>query len=386
MHDLDATALLTGTPHELPQRVADLAGSIAESQVAVYVIDIDGSCLIRLAGDDAHFPSRIQAPVGVGPELPLRSFDTLRQICAAKLPDSACEPMIARDRAVGVLISARSPRGDLGRLAMQAALAMELSNGYTDVIHASRRRKEIRPAAEIQQELLPPRLCSIDGDQLAGGVLPGYDVAGDFFDYAANEDGIWLCVADAMGKGTVAAAISSLAVGALRAGRRGGASLEQVAQLVDETVTGTTSDIRFLTAVLAHWHRPTATFQWIRAGHPPPLLIAADGTVAEMMGEGTYPLGISEAPRTFARNERRLAEGEQVLLYSDGVTERRRSDGSLLGLEALAPVFRASTGSSAAEVVRAIQDEVMDASPKPLRDDATMLFLAPSLRTTRAAS
>ena len=102
MHDLDATALLTGTPHELPQRVADLAGSIAESQVAVYVIDIDGSCLIRLAGDDAHFPSRIQAPVGVGPELPLRSFDTLRQICAAKLPDSACEPMIARDRAVGV--------------------------------------------------------------------------------------------------------------------------------------------------------------------------------------------------------------------------------------------------------------------------------------------
>ena len=380
MHDVDATALLGGPPHELPQRVADLAGLTAGSPVAVYVIDIDGSCLIRIAGDDAHFPARISAPVGVGPELSPASFGALQRICAAKLPESVCEPMLVRDRGIGALVSARRPEGDLRRLAMQAALAMELTSGYTDVIHAARRRKEIRPAAEIQQELLPPRLSTVDGAQLAGGVLPGYDVAGDFFDYAANEDGIWLCVADAMGKGNTAAAISSLAVGALRAGRRGGASLEQVARLIDETVTGTTSDIRFLTAVLAHWHQPTATFRWIRAGHPPPLLVAGDGSIAEMTGEGTYPLGIGATSRTFTRNERRLAKGERIFLYSDGVTERRRADGSLLGLEALAPVFRASTGSTAAEVVRAIQDEIMDASPKPLRDDATMLLLAPDLR------
>src|SRR4029079_15120193 len=105
----------------------------------------------------------------------------------------------------------------------------------------------IQPAAEIQQDLLPPRLAVFDGDEIAGGVLPGYDVAGDFFDYAANADGLWLCVADAMGKGNDAAAVASLAVGALRAARRGGANLEQAAALVHRTVAAAgPEDVRFL--------------------------------------------------------------------------------------------------------------------------------------------
>jgi serine phosphatase RsbU (regulator of sigma subunit) len=100
-------------------------------------------------------------------------------------------------------------------------LALELASGYTDALHAVRRRKDTKPAAEIQQNLLPPRLARVSGADVAGGVLPGYDVGGDFFDYAGNADGLWLVVADATGKGVSAAAVSSLAVGALRAARRG---------------------------------------------------------------------------------------------------------------------------------------------------------------------
>jgi serine phosphatase RsbU (regulator of sigma subunit) len=244
-------------------------------------------------------------------------------------------------------------------------------------VHAARRRKEIQPAAEIQQDLLPPRLAVLDGDELAGGVLPGYDVAGDFFDYASNADGLWLCVADAMGKGNDAAALSSLAVGALRAARRGGATLEQAAGIVDRTVAVTGSEVRFLTAILAHWHPDTSTFQWIAAGHPPPLLLHVDGSAEELTGAGTYPLGLLDEERTFTRNRRRLGLGERLLLYSDGVTERRRTDGTLLGLDGLLAVLRTGPATSAAEIVRNVHDAVVDASPKPLRDDATMLLLAP---------
>ena len=374
---IDAPNLLHESPVALPGRIAAAAAEVAGCGVGVYVIDIDGSCLIRLAGDESAFPERVLAPVGVGPEIALEAFTALQQICASRLPKSVAVAMTARDRAIGVLICERPPAGDLHPVANQAALALELTSGYTDAVHAVRRRKEIQPAAEIQQNLLPPRLATLDGAELAGGVLPGYDVAGDFFDYAANADGLWLCVADAMGKGNEAAALSSLAVGALRAARRGGATLEQAAGLVDETVAATGEDVRFLTAIIAQWHPATSTFQWIAAGHPPPLLIHRDGSMEELSGAGTYPLGIADAKRTFTTNRHRLRRGERLLLYSDGVTERRRTDGTLLGLDGLLPILRTGAANSAAQIVRSLHDAVIDASPKPLRDDATVLLLAP---------
>jgi serine phosphatase RsbU (regulator of sigma subunit) len=375
---IEGLDLLRESPVALPGRIAVAAGREAGCRVGVYVIDIDGSCLIRLAGDDDAFPERIKAPVGVGPEIALERLPSLQEICTSRLPKSVAVAMIVRDRATGVLICERRPGGDLRRVAEQAALALEITSGYTDVVHAVRRRKEIQPAAEIQQNLLPPRLAVFDGDELAGGVLPGYDVAGDFFDYAANADGLWLCVADAMGKGNDAAALSSLAVGALRAARRGGATLEQAAEIVDQTVVATGSeDVRFLTAILGQWHPATSTFQWVAAGHPPPLLLHPDGSAEELTGAGTYPLGLLDSEREFTTNQRRLRGRERLLLYSDGVTERRRTDGTLLGLEGLVSILRTGPATSAAETVRDVHDAVIDASPKPLRDDATVLLLAP---------
>jgi serine phosphatase RsbU (regulator of sigma subunit) len=61
------------------------------------------------------------------------------------------------------------------------------------------------PAAEIQQNLLPPRLVRISGASVAGNVLPGYDIGGDWFDYAENPDGTWIGIADAEGTGPRAA-------------------------------------------------------------------------------------------------------------------------------------------------------------------------------------
>jgi hypothetical protein len=374
---IEADDLLRESPVALPGRIAVAAEEVAGCRVGVYVIDIDGSCLIRLAGDDGVFPERVMAPVGVGPEIALERLPALQEICASRLPASVAVAMVARDRATGVLVCERRPCGDLRRVAEVAALALELTSGYTDVVHAVRRRKEIQPAAEIQQNLLPPRLAVLDGDELAGGVLPGYDVAGDFFDYAANADGLWLCVADAMGKGNEAAALSSLAVGALRAARRGGATLEQAAGILDQTVAATGAEVRFLTAVLAQWHTATSSFQWIAAGHPPPLLLHVDGSIEELTGARTHPLGLLGGERTFITNQRRVGRGERLLLYSDGVTERRRTDGTLLGLDGLSSIVGSAPGASAAEIVRGLHDAVIDASPKPLRDDATVLLLAP---------
>ena len=255
-------------------------------------------------------------------------------------------------------------------------MALELASGYTDALHAVRRRKDTQPAAEIQQNLLPPRLARVDRADVAGGVLPGYDVGGDFFDYAANAGGLWLVVADATGKGNSAAALSSLAIGALRAARRAGAGLQEAALLADEAILSLDMEL-YLTAVLGSWDPGAYRLRWINCGHPTPLVLRADGRVGELDGERTYPLGIRFSERVFPVLSAVVGPGDRLLLYSDGVSERRTTDGGRIGEHRLRTILAELGPRSAATTVRALQDAVINASPEPLRDDATLLVIAP---------
>jgi hypothetical protein len=360
--------------HRLPSAVLREARAAGAQGAALYVVDIDGSCLIKLAGEEP-FPERFQTPLGVGPELPPEKIGEVQDIVASRIPEARVTLLPVRDRAVGVLVTCGGIADDLRGLADQAALALELGSGYTDVIHRARRRKEIDAAAEIQQDLLPPRIATVEGAHIAAGVLPGYEVGGDFFDYAENDDGLSLAVGDAMGKGNTAAAISSLAVGALRAARRNDATLEQTAQVVHEATFELGGRYQFVTAVFAVWHHESGTLAWINCGHPRPLLVDRDGGVTELVDEGTYPLGLFRRERSFRRTEFHIEPGQRLLFYSDGIPERRESTGELFGMQRVAQTMRACASSTAAGAVRALQDAVLGFCARPLRDDATILLV-----------
>jgi hypothetical protein len=373
----DAGELLGASlPHLVPERVVEVASAQAGCPVAAYVLDVEGSFAVRLAGDVARFPERIRAPVGVGPEIIPEALPQLRGLVIDRVGPSTLWPLVVRDRVMGFLLARDRPAVDLAAFAGQAALALELASGYTDTLHAVRRRKDTQPAAEIQQNLLPPRLARVDRADVAGGVLPGYDVGGDFFDYAANADGLWLVVADATGKGNSAAALSSLAIGALRAARRAGAGLQEAAQLADEAIL--TLDMQlYLTAVLGCWDPSSYRLRWVNCGHPSPLVLCADGRVEELDGERTYPLGIRFPERAFPVLSARVGPGDRLLLYSDGVSERRTADGGRVGENGLHAILADLGPGSAAAMVRGLQDAVIKASPDALHDDATLLVLAP---------
>ena len=363
-------------PHLVPELVVEVASAQAGCPVAAYVLDLDGSLALRLAGDVERFPERIGAPVGVGPEIIPEAMAQLRGLVIDRVGPSTLWPLVVRDRVMGFLLACDRPAVDLEPFAGQAALALELASGYTDALHAVRRRKDTQPAAEIQQNLLPPRLARVDRADLAGGVLPGYEVGGDFFDYAANADGLWLVVADATGKGNPAAALSSLAIGALRAARRAGVGLQEAARLVDEAILTLDTHL-YLTAVLGSWDPHTYRLRWINCGHPTPLLVRADGRIEELDGERTYPLGMRFAERAFPVLSAEVGPRDRLLLYSDGVSERRTADGGRLGETGLRTALAQLGTRSAAMTVRGLQDAVIDASREPLRDDATMLVIAP---------
>ena len=373
---LDIVRVLDEVPaHLLPDQIIAEARRLARVPLALYVVDIDGSRLLRLAGA-AEFPARIEAPLALGPELAHNGLPELRARLARELPGSIMAPMWLRGRAVGILLSLGGPEETLADVARLAAPAIELANGYTDVFDAARRRKEINPAAEIQQSLLPPRIARLGAGEVAAGILPSYEVGGDWFDYVENRDGAWLAIADAAGRGPRAGALGGLGLAALRAARRNQASLEEAVRTIRETIYDAGEDEFFLTAVVARWSAAYASFSWVNSGHPPPLLLAPDGKVEELAGEATLPLGVGARQRAFRRSYRQLEPDDRVILYTDGVSARPKRDG-FFGKDGIVRAARAAHAPSAPEIARSIQEAVATASRKPLRDDAAVIVLAP---------
>jgi serine phosphatase RsbU (regulator of sigma subunit) len=363
-------------PHLLGDQIVSEAQRLAGvTSVAAYLVDIDGTWLRRLAGSE-EFPERIDLALGVGPEIPREGLPALRARLAEELPGSVLAPMMLRGRAVGALLAVDAPEEPLLELARQAGAALALANSYTDVFDATRRRKETSPAAEIQQTLLPPRIARISGGVLAGNVLPGYEIGGDWFDYIENRDGAWLATADSKGHGTTAAAIGAVALGAFRAKRRMSAGLEETAAAIDETMRALDVTGAFVNIVIARWHGPSSTFRWITAGHQPPLLMS-EGEVVELGGNREYAaLGTGDAEREFTASARRLAPGERLLLLSDGVLQRRTTDGAPFGLDGLRSVLQGVEMTSAPALVRQLSDAITGASTEPLEDDATIVVFS----------
>lgn len=362
-------------PALLPERIVELAEQATGGPAALYVVDIEGRALAWAAGA-AGLPARIELGRGLGPELGELALADLRDELARVLPGAVAAPLWVRCRATAVLVATEDPTGAVQELARSVAPSFELASGYTDVVDRARRVRRASAAAEIQQDLLAPRIAPITGGSVAGSLLPAYDVGGDWFDHAENPEGAWLTVADAMGKGPRAAAVSALALAALRGARRAGDSLEECCRAVHETVRSLDVDEpTYLTIVMATWHAPSRTIAWVCCGHPRPLLVRASGEAGELEGAATVPLGVETAGvRSFERNQHRLESGDRLILYSDGITERRTTTGRL-GVAGLIHAVRCAVDDSAVATAIAVEHAVVGASDAPISDDATQLVL-----------
>ncbi len=369
-------ALESVPPASVPDQLVAEARRRAGVPVALYVVDIDGSLLLRLAGSE-DFPIQLPAPLALGPEIASEGIDELRERLRSELPGCVLAPMWLRGRATGLLLALRTPQEPLAEVAKQGAAALELADGYTDVLNAARRRKQTNPSAEVQQSLLPPRLARVAGAEIACSVLPSYEVGGDWVDFVENREATWLAVADAAGRGPTAAGLGASTLAALRSARRSDATLEQATAAMHDVIQEMGDEGFFVTAVVARWHAPSSTFSWVNCGHPPPLLAAPDGSLEELRAPRHFPLGLFPAEE-FRVEERRLKTGERVILYSDGIRMRRTAGGGWFGLAGIERAASAVGRPSAVSTARSIQEAVVNASETPMRDDATLLVMAVS--------
>ncbi|MFD8382639.1 PP2C family protein-serine/threonine phosphatase [Streptomyces sp. NPDC059679] len=374
--------VLLDRAHEMPPQliaplVAEEVGRIGGRDVSILLQDYDQLMLAPLPGMRlvAGEPERIDdSQAG-------RAF-----LSTAMVEQPQAEgvrvflPLLDGSDVVGVLAVTLSTVDDddrrlLRRLAGLVADMLVTKNSYTDQFFQARRREPMSLAAEIQWSLLPPLTMVTPQVAVAGILEPAYDVAGDSFDYALNDNILHVAVIDAMGHGLDAAVLATVAIGAYRHARRADVGLADLYMFMDTAIDKQFGPDHFVTAQMMRLDIRTGHLQWVNAGHPAPLLIRNYRVVQALESPGTLPVGFGGAIPQIS--DQALSRGDRILFFTDGLIEEHRTGEEQFGEERLLDfVDRAGcAGEGVQEMVRGLSHTLMRERGGVTTDDATLFLV-----------
>lgn len=252
---------------------------------------------------------------------------------------------------------------------------------------AERERERLKALnATLQKTLLPPALTDVPGLDVAAyyHIASADEVGGDFYDLFPLAAGTWgLFLGDVCGKGAAAAAVTSLARYTLRAAAvydpDPAAVLGNLNTVLNHEYNGI--DPRFCTVVFGLLTpdpgRGGFRVALAGGGHPPALLMRADGTADFLPTPGGQLIGVLPDPHIGTATVR-LAPGDTLLLYTDGLTEAHVSAGTggggRYGDDALLDFARALTPTTAADTLAAVRD-LLGTLGEGVDDDTAVLAI-----------
>lgn len=296
-------------------------------------------------------------------------------------------PMTARGRIVGLMFVAR-PRGDVPFTEDHLALAVDLAARAGSAVDNARLFAERSGVAEtLQRSLLPPRLPDVPGLELGARYRPAYaglQVGGDFYDCYAVGDAWAFMLGDVVGTGPRAAAVTAVVRHTARAVAPYVDGPAAVALAVREALVAGDDDEVFCTllygSVAAHPDGGMA-LSVVGAGHPPPFVVRADGTVERVDTRGSLLGGVP--PLDIEPVEVRLRPGDALVGVTDGVLEARRArslDEPVHSIDffdetRLTDLLAASAGLPADAVAGAVEAAVLEFTNGRAPDDLAVLVL-----------
>ena len=237
-------------------------------------------------------------------------------------------------------------------------------------------QNELDVASKIQQGILPASFPEGEGFEVYGNMEPARNVGGDFFDVILLENGrLGLAVADVSDKGVPAALFMMSSRTLLKGAAIGRGVPGDVLSEVNDLLTEDNETFMFVTVLYAVFDPHSGTLNYANGGHPNPLLVHSDGTSEELPLTGGIALGVMPELE-YKESSVTLAEGDTLVLYTDGVSEAMNSEGEEFGIDRLRNIFVNSAPASARAANEAILQAVIDfAGDTPQSDDVTCLVL-----------
>ncbi|HLL76819.1 MAG TPA: SpoIIE family protein phosphatase [Pyrinomonadaceae bacterium] len=263
----------------------------------------------------------------------------------------------------------------LTTLASVAAIRVENARLMEEDLERERFERELQLAREIQQRFQPSAAPHTPGYELQGISFPCYEIGGDYYDYIQRPDGrLIIALGDVSGKGTSAALMMSSLHAAIHAQTSAHQSVVGTITAVNKYLAETIPENRFITLFCAELDPVTGNLVFINAGHNPPLIAHATGTM-EQLAAGGVPLGIM-ADFAFREGRTQLHPGDVLVIYSDGVTETQNAAGEEFGPMRLYDVVSRNLDASAAGIRDRIESALTKfAQGMDAEDDITLVIV-----------
>ncbi|MEU6547603.1 PP2C family protein-serine/threonine phosphatase [Streptomyces sp. NPDC046859] len=288
-----------------------------------------------------------------------------------------CAGLLAGGLGVGLCLRHDAPDRTLG-MTLAALVVVTLACGLTSALRRRRERvlAAVRSVAEAAQHaLLQPVPPTVGPFQVAvrySAAAAEARIGGDLYALVSTPHGVRLIVGDVRGKGLPAVSMAALVVAVFQEAAHDEPDLLDVVARIERSLARNLGPDDFVTAVAAGYPRP-GELEVVNCGHAPPLLVRDSAVLPVEPDRPAPPLGLRAlSGETPGLQVLPFADGDQLLLYTDGVTEARNHDRSFYPL---AEGLARHICDEPVETVTALHGELLHHVGGHLHDDAALMLL-----------
>lgn len=239
---------------------------------------------------------------------------------------------------------------------------------------------DLSVAREIQQTILPRtfdlKLEDAGKVDIFASMQAAKDVGGDFYDFFPIDDHrIGFTIADVSGKGVPASIFMAVSRTLIKATGLRDLAPSECMKTVNDMLCGESVDSMFVTVFYGIYDLKTGLVEFTNAGHNPPYILHADGTVEMLNTASNLVLGAVEGI-PFTGETLQLNPGDALIMYTDGVTEAENKEHDQFGTTRLEAELAGLKGADSKQIVEAVNAKVKEfIDGAPQSDDITQLVI-----------
>ncbi|MEO0899355.1 MAG: SpoIIE family protein phosphatase [Bacteroidota bacterium] len=268
----------------------------------------------------------------------------------------------------------------LKAFAEQAGIALENAELIKRSIEVERYQEQLKIAREVQDQLLPQHLPQNDDIQFIARSETAQEVGGDYYDVAESEEHIFrVAIGDVSGKGTTAAFYMAEIKGIFHALTRLNLGVKDFIVNANIALSECMQHGFFMSLSYLEINTKEKTVELVRAGHCPTFHYQVKDDSIQMLREGTLGLGIvrNASYANYVKDIHKFtyADGDFLVLYTDGILEARNKKGEEYGYDRLEDEIKQHTSGDAVEMADSIVRSVKEFAESGLDDDYTVLII-----------